>query len=117
MRRGYVIATGLALSLTLADGASAQQSAVRGSPAAGRDLAMHECDSCHIVAKNQDIRPLVGGYAPSFFDIANKPTTTGASLQAFISHPHGYSNMPYPDLAATDVDNVVAYILSLRGKP
>jgi len=117
MRRGYFIAAGLALFAALAAAAAAQESAYRGNAQAGREFALHNCDACHIVAANQDLRPLIGGYAPSFADIARKPATTEESLRAFLSHSHAYANMPYPDLARPDLANVVAYIMSLRGKP
>jgi hypothetical protein len=67
-----------------------------------------------VVAANQDIRPLVAGYAPSFSEIANRTDTTPEALSAFLSHQHAYSNMPYPDLRSADLANVVAYIMSLR---
>jgi mono/diheme cytochrome c family protein len=116
MRRGYVTAATLVLLGAAAGVASAQQAAYRGSAAAGREVALYNCDACHIVAANQELRPLISGYAPSFFDIANKPTTTEASLREFLSHTHAYANMPYPDLASRDLADVVAYILGLRGR-
>ena len=91
------------------------QAAQTGSASAGRDFVLHNCGACHIVAVNQDLRPLVANFGPSFFDVANRPDTTAASLQAFLSRPHGYSNMPYPDLSAKSLADVVAYIVSLRG--
>lgn len=109
-------AAALALLAASAGAASAQQATDRGSATAGREVALYNCDSCHVVATNQELRPLIGNYAPSFFDIANKPTTTEASLRAFLSHKHAYGNMPYPDLTARDLADVVAYILSLRGR-
>ncbi len=116
MRRRCVAAAALALCVAAAGAASAQQAPYRGPATAGREVALHNCDACHIVAVNQELRPLIGNYAPSFFDIANKPTTTEASLRAFLSHTHAYANMPYPDLAPRDLADVVAYILSLRGR-
>lgn len=115
-RRGYVVAATLVLLAAAAGAASAQQVGYRGSAAAGREVALHNCDACHIVAANQELRPLVGNYAPSFFDIANKPATNEASLREFLSHTHAYANMPYPDLAPRDLADVVIYILSLRGR-
>lgn len=115
-RRIPTMIAAAAAVLMLARLASAQPGTYHGSAAAGREVALHNCDSCHVVAANQELRPLVGNYAPSFFDIANKPATTEASLQAFLSHTHAYGNMPYPDLTPRDLANVVAYILSLRGR-
>ena len=63
---------------------------------------------------DQDLRPLISGYAPGFAEIANRPASTPNALHAFLSRSHGYSNMPYPDLGPTDLADVVAYIMSLR---
>jgi mono/diheme cytochrome c family protein len=117
MKKLFLRSAVLALLAAHVAAASAQEGVPRGSAQAGRTFALHNCDACHIVAANQDLRPLSGNYAPSFIDIAKKPSTTADSLRAFLGHPHAYANMPYPDLAAPDLDNVVAYILSLRGKP
>ena len=105
---------GLTIAVALI-GAHAAASAQTGRARAGRDFVVHNCDACHVVAANQDLRPLVANYGPSFFDVANRPDTTAASLQVFLSRPHGYSSMPYPDLSAKSLADVVAYILSLRG--
>lgn len=85
-----------------------------GSARAGRDFVGHNCDACHVVAADQPLRPLVSGYAPSFSEVANRHDVTPAALRDFLSRQHGYSNMPYPDLAPADLANVVAYIESLR---
>lgn len=94
----------------------AEDQARPGSARAGREFVGYNCDACHVVAANQDIRPLVTGYAPSFSEIANRPDTTPEALRAFLSHEHAYSNMPYPDLRQADLPNVVAYIMSLRNR-
>jgi mono/diheme cytochrome c family protein len=83
-------------------------------PRAGRQFADYNCEACHVVAANQELRPLISGYAPSFSAIAARPGTTPEALHVFLSHQHGYSEMPYPDLAPADLANVVSYIMSLR---
>ena len=116
-RTAQSLAWGAVLLLALAHGAARAEMKPRpGDARAGREFAAHNCDSCHIIAPDQDLRPLIGGYAPGFADIANRPNTSADALRAFLSHPHGYSNMPYPDLAPADLSNVVAYIMSLRGR-
>jgi mono/diheme cytochrome c family protein len=94
--------------------ASAKDQGPPGNARAGREFAGHNCDDCHVVARDQDVRPLVTGYAPSFFAIANKPETTPENLREFLKRQHAFSNMPYPDLMPADLANVVAYIMSLR---
>lgn len=114
MRTLYATALTLILAGAAAGAALAEDPVRLGSAHAGRVFAGYNCDACHVIAANQDIRPLVTGYAPSFAEIANRPDTTPAALRAFLSRPHGYSNMPYPDLRSTDVADLVAYIMSLR---
>lgn len=101
----------LVLTGLLSHGASAQEA--RGDAAAGKVLALHNCASCHVVAANQDVAPMPN-YGPKFSDVANRPTTTAASLRDFLSHHHHYANMPSPSLTPTGLSNVVAYILTLR---
>ena len=89
----------------------------KGNARAGRIFADYNCESCHIISADQELRPLLGGVAPGFAVIANRSDTTPETLRAFLSRSHAYSNMPYPDLTAPDLANVVAYILSLRRPP
>jgi mono/diheme cytochrome c family protein len=108
-------ATVAALALIGAAGvASAADQTRSGNARAGRAFIGYNCESCHVVAANQDLRPLIANYAPSFSAVANKPDTTPEALRTFLRRPHGYSNMPYPDLGPADLANVVAYIMSLR---
>jgi mono/diheme cytochrome c family protein len=106
---------GVALFLSAATAtAIAQNAAHLGDPQVGRQLAL-PCDTCHIVAANQEIKPLVAGYAPSFFEVANKPGVTAQSFEDFLAHEHPYAKMPNPQLSAAQVSDVASYILSLRG--
>jgi len=83
---------------------------------AGRMLALHDCDACHIVAAHQELPPLVPGYGPSFFDIANKPETSAESLMTFLGHQHPLGRMPSPELTPRQAADVAAYIMTLRGQ-
>jgi cytochrome c len=76
-----------------------------GDPAAGRQLAEASCLSCHGSAAAPQ-------KAPAFAAIAAMPSTTGRSLEVFLrtSHPP----MPNLVLSASERDDVIAYILSLR---
>jgi mono/diheme cytochrome c family protein len=96
--------------------AGAQQSAHRGDPQEGRRFALHTCDACHVVASNDQMPPLTPRYAPSFYDIANKPGTNAPSLEAFLLHSHPLGNMPYPELTAAQAADLASYILSLHGR-
>ena len=114
MRKLRLATSALLLIGVTASPALAQYQARGGSAHAGRAFVGYNCDACHVIAADQDIRPLISGYAPSFTEIANRPDTTLTALRDFLSRQHGYSNMPYPDLAPKDLADVVAYIMSLR---
>ena len=114
MRKLNAIAVALILTGAATGNALAGDQARPGSARAGREFVGYNCGACHVVAADQDIRPLVGGYAPSFSEIANRPDTTPEALRTFLSGNHAYSNMPYPDLVPADLVNVIAYIMSLR---
>jgi mono/diheme cytochrome c family protein len=81
-----------------------------GDARAGQRLAVTWCANCHQVAP--------GGPGPandaaaSFASIAAMPSTTSMSLRVFLQSPHG--NMPDYRLTREQMDDVVAYLLSLR---
>jgi cytochrome c1 len=101
----------------VATGAAAQQT---NDVADGRDLALQVCTFCHVVTSNQQFPPILRPPAPTFRSIADRPTTTGASLAAFMRLPHKDLPMPneMPNLQLSDeqIGKLVAYILSLRGQ-
>jgi len=112
MRR-LVPAIAVAAVVGLAAGAYAQGSAKVGSARAGRTFALGTCTPCHVVSPRQ-VAPTRFAVAPSFQSIADLPSTTERSLQAFLVTPH--PSMPNLVLSADEVGNVVAYILSLKKK-
>ena len=73
-----------------------------GDSAAGERLAAANCAKCHDAH----------GAAPAFTKIAAMPSTTQTSLGVFLQTSHG--SMPNLILSATDRNNLIAYILSLR---
>ncbi len=85
--------------------------------AAGREAALKICANCHVVAKDQ-AEPALKPPAPSFAQIAQRPTTTPEALKNFLANPHGESRrksrMPAFMLSARQIDEVVAYLLSLK---
>lgn len=83
-----------------------------GDPAAGLTLALSNCAQCHVVAGRQTGPVPVG--VPTFAEIARMPSTTALSLRAYLQTPHP----PMPDLALTrrEMEDVITYILSLRGQ-
>lgn len=102
----------LAAPAQAADATSAQQIA------AGRSFALKVCWTCHVVAADQTAPPILSRPAPSFLVIAQRPDTGAASLRKFLS-THNETmgragQMPNPRLVDYQIDEVVAYILSLK---
>jgi mono/diheme cytochrome c family protein len=86
--------------------------------AAGRQFALKVCWACHIVAENQTERPILSHPAPSFLSIARRPDLTEVALRKFLStHDESMGSngrMPNPRLVTYQIDEIVAYLLSLK---
>ncbi|HUI13862.1 MAG TPA: c-type cytochrome [Xanthobacteraceae bacterium] len=84
----------------------------------GHYLAVRVCSICHIAAPDQAAKPMLNPPGPPFQSIAQRPGLTADALEKFITTAHrGLDNpkgMPNPDLAAYQVKQVAAYIMSLR---
>ena len=80
-----------------------------GNPQEGAAYVQHYCAKCHAIA-DEDASP--EPTAPRFKDVANTSGTTATALTVWLrtSHP----TMPNIILAPNDIDNVVAYVLSLK---
>jgi mono/diheme cytochrome c family protein len=107
---------GAALAVLLAPGAMAQAPAEEGDPLKGREIARLWCATCHVVEENP---ARAVDAAPTFAAIADKAGVTAEGLRAFLSAQHSggaQGRMPNLSLSRNDVDNVVAYLLSRRGR-
>jgi mono/diheme cytochrome c family protein len=84
----------------------------------GHYLAVTVCSVCHIAAPDQAAQPLLNPPGPPFQSIAQRPGLTTDALEKFITTAHRGldkpKGMPNPDLAAYQVKEVAAYIMSLR---
>ena len=113
------ILSGIACALAAA-GAQPAFADETAAAAAGRKLALELCVSCHVVELGQARVPTLNPPAASFAEIAARPDVTAASLKAFLAEPHGESRrgsrMPPFLLARSEVDSVVAYLLSLKAR-
>ena len=89
--------------------APARGHAAQTEVAAGGQLAQRWCATCHVVGANQTGSVPQG--PPGFPSIAKSGLSAG-QLHAFLSHPHGA--MPDLSLTRTEIDDLVAYIQSLR---
>lgn len=87
----------------------------------GRHLAELVCGVCHIVSPERTDAPFLRNPGPPFAAIAALPSTSEAGLRAYLGSRHpdmGVDRrMPNPRLVDYQIDEVVAYILSLRGGP
>jgi len=86
-------------------------SVVRAEDAAdGRKLAQSACSRCHVVGPQEQ-----KGWtnAPSFTEIANRPTTTAQSLVAVIQTRHPKMS-PGATRSPSEAADLAAYILTLR---
>lgn len=83
--------------------------AAHADAAAGERLAQQWCVNCHVVP-GATARATVQQGPPGFPAIAQH--LDPGALRAFLSHPH----KPMPDLALTraEIDDLVAYIETLR---
>jgi cytochrome c len=88
---------------------AAQAAADPAQVARGRALAERWCATCHATAPGR-ASPEPG--IPSFVQMAADPENTRASLRQFIMLPH--FEMPPQTLTSAEIDDVIAYILSLR---
>jgi len=82
-----------------------------GERAAGRRLAPELCGDCHQV---HPPFPLFYRYPPTFEEIAKRPSTTRLALKVFLQSNH--TIMPNFIISKSDADDIIAYILSLKGQ-
>ena len=82
-----------------------------GDPAVGGKLAREVCATCHIVSEDELEDPGVG--APTFFEVVADPSVSELSLRAFLQTSH--ATMPNLILTPEETDDIIAYILTLRG--
>jgi len=101
-------AFGAALVLTSATAAVAAEQA--GDPQAGFEYAHTYCATCHGISEENSPLP----EATRFRLVADRPGMTATALQVWMqtSHP----TMPNIIVAPKDMLNVIAYIISLKGR-
>jgi mono/diheme cytochrome c family protein len=102
------VAVAVALGASVSAAAQAQTAA---SIARGQEIAERACGGCHALA-GQPGRTVEGISVPSFRAIAGRPNQTPQRLQNFIMTPH--RPMPGIPLSLAEVDDVVAFLLSLK---
>lgn len=98
------------LGAVLVAGTDGAQAQAIGDPAAGRRLAEAWCSECHAITRYSVGAPRRG---PDFIDVAKRTKTTALSLNVFLRSNH--DNMPNFILKRDEADDIVAYILTLKG--
>lgn len=76
----------------------------------GHALAKSTCIACHWIEKKETAEKFMD--VPSFQTIANNPARTKLALLVFLKSPH--ANMPDIVMSEEEIDNVIAYIMSLK---
>jgi mono/diheme cytochrome c family protein len=83
-----------------------------GDPAAGAAYAEKICAQCHSI---KGAEPSPEPTAPPFKVVANTPGMTATALTVWLSTSH--PTMPNIVLEPQELDNVIAFILTLKDKP
>jgi mono/diheme cytochrome c family protein len=111
-RRLRVVAALTAAAAALSFGSACPQD-LAGDIAHGREIAERMCASCHVVGRRQSFVDLDLPLAPDFKAVADGPVTSYTALFVFLYSIH--PSMPNIILSPEDANDVVAYIMSLRG--
>jgi mono/diheme cytochrome c family protein len=93
-------------------GATAVSAQDLGDKSRGRVFAQAICAECHAVIPTEPASPRTD--AAPFRAIANTPGMTELALAVWLKTPH--RNMPNLIIGKDDLENVIAYIVSLRDK-
>jgi mono/diheme cytochrome c family protein len=99
----------LAIGIAMPAVAIAQE---RGDRERGRTHAENVCAVCHAIDPGEIHSPVAG--LAGFEEIANTRGMTALALKVWFQSPH--PSMPNFILAPEEIDNLVAYILSLKEK-
>ena len=119
LRSSALLTLTLMLSAVLASAAQAEtpNSAV---VAAGRDFAQRVCGACHIVTPQRAEPPVLSPPAPSLAELAQRPLLTEQALREFFASNHGTVGpreaMPNPRLVDYQIEEIVAFMMSLKAE-
>jgi len=97
-------------SLCLAFALAPARAQEAGDAEAGLGLARSVCAGCHVVERGQPPQP--ESPAPSFESLARTPGMTALAINVLLRTPH--RTMPNLVLNEREVDDLAAYILSLK---
>ncbi len=89
-----------------------------GNPTYGRQEAAELCGGCHRVARDGTPKPPAMAddtIAPDLTERARDPAITELALRSYLRTSHPV--MPNIRLTEEQTDDIVAYLLSLKGSP
>ena len=103
----------LAVIAAIATAIAASNPGVAADAGQGADLAQRWCASCHVIGDSSGTsqQSSVPQGPPSFLSVAQGGSSPD-ELRAFLSHPHGA--MPDLSLTRIEIDDLIAYMTSLR---
>jgi len=107
--RTRLLPAALALTGSIASASAAEDQI--GDARRGLEYAQATCAGCHAVLYEDANSPVPD--APPFKTVADTPGITRTALSVFLQSPH--PTMPNLIVAGEDADNLIAYILSLKG--
>ena len=88
----------------------------------GRNIAVTTCVACHIVSRDQAVKPVLGPGIPSFEEIANRPDITVDSLSVSMKVARWHDPaiaptlLPMSRISDAERGQIASYILSLRAQ-
>jgi len=86
--------------------------------AAGRKFAQRVCGACHVVTQQREELPVLASPGPSFAVLAQRPLLTEQALRELLGANHRnfgpHEAMPNPRLADYQIDEIVAFMMSLK---
>ena len=86
----------------------------RNSPEwAGLKFARNRCADCHAVERDQ---ASPNPAAPTFVAIANRPGMDRQGLSNWLAEGHDYPDQMYFEIPAEHIDELVAYVVTLKAQ-
>jgi len=104
MRRKTLILAGAIVPLLAAPAVADMPGSVEN----GRKLALEWCSNCHMTGANR----LATDVAPTFREIAEDRSAD--YIRGFLANPHFRGSMPPFDISRQQIEDLVAYIKTLR---
>lgn len=85
-------------------------SAAQGDERSGRAIAGRWCVECHLIAPSGPGSDI----GPTFESVANDPDRSQSRVRGWLADPH--PPMPNLDLTRREIEDVIAYLESLKGR-